>query len=206
MDVQDQVRAERLALLEVLQRLTPEQWDTPTLCEGWRVRHVVGHLISGTQSTMGGLVGGMIRSGFNLNTFLRDDGLRKGAGPIEDLLGAFETAVEATRRPPGTKPIDVLTDVTVHGQDIRRPLGIQRQIPAERLGAVLDTLSTVGFPLGVKKRIAGLRLVATDVGWAHGAGPEVRGTGEALMMVMGGRRAALGELEGEGAEVIASRR
>ena len=39
-------RAERADLLELLTGLTPQQWDGPTLCTGWRVRDVVAHMIS----------------------------------------------------------------------------------------------------------------------------------------------------------------
>src|SRR5919112_1425720 len=39
-------RAERADLLDLLAGLTPQQWDVPTLCEGWRVRDVVAHMIS----------------------------------------------------------------------------------------------------------------------------------------------------------------
>src|ERR687894_355212 len=36
-------RAERADLLELLTGLTPQQWDGPTLCTGWRVRDVFAH-------------------------------------------------------------------------------------------------------------------------------------------------------------------
>ena len=39
-------RAERADLASLLPTLTPEQWETPTLCARWRVRDVVAHLIS----------------------------------------------------------------------------------------------------------------------------------------------------------------
>ncbi len=36
-------REERLEFADFLAGLSPEQWDSPTLCAGWRVRDVVAH-------------------------------------------------------------------------------------------------------------------------------------------------------------------
>ena len=33
----DVIRTERLALVDWLETLSPEQWSTPSLCEGWTV-------------------------------------------------------------------------------------------------------------------------------------------------------------------------
>lgn len=38
MDTWDAVRTERTELAELLGGLTPQQWDTQTLCSEWRVR------------------------------------------------------------------------------------------------------------------------------------------------------------------------
>ena len=60
-----------------------------------------------------------------------------------------------------------LTDHLIHQQDIRRPLGLPREIPAERLVAALDALPTIGGFLQSKKKAAGLRFVASDVDWSY---------------------------------------
>ena len=39
----------------------------------------------------------------------------------------------------------------------------------------------------VRSPIAGLRLVADDVSWTHGEGPEVHASGEAMLLMMTGR-------------------
>ena len=39
-------RDERIDFADFLATLTPEQWDSPTLCTRWRVRDVVAHVIS----------------------------------------------------------------------------------------------------------------------------------------------------------------
>jgi hypothetical protein len=50
-----------------------------------------------------------------------------------------------------------------------------------------------------------LRLVATDIDWSHGDGPEVTGPGEALLMAIARRPAALADLRGAGVSILAER-
>jgi uncharacterized protein (TIGR03083 family) len=95
--------------------------------------------------------------------------------------------------------------MVVHGQDIRRPLGIKVDIPEERVRTCLDFVKGKQPIYGAKKRVAGLKLVATDMDWTHGEGPEVRGTGEALLMILNGRKDAMQDVEGEGAATLAAR-
>ena len=42
---------ERTELADLLDTLTPEQWDAPSLCTGWRVRDVTAHLVEGATMT-----------------------------------------------------------------------------------------------------------------------------------------------------------
>jgi hypothetical protein len=70
---------------------------------------------------------------------------------------------------------------------------------------VADFVKNDAFIFGAKKRIAGLKLTATDVDWSHGNGPEVNGPGEALVMMMAGRLVALDDLSGEGKAVLVTR-
>lgn len=39
------VLEERQDILALLRSLTPDQWETPSLCEGWRVKDVAAHLL-----------------------------------------------------------------------------------------------------------------------------------------------------------------
>jgi hypothetical protein len=64
---------------------------------------------------------------------------------------------------------------------------------------------SVGFLASSRKRARGLRLVATDLPWSAGAGPEVRGPAEALYMALNGRTGAIDQLTGDGVPVLAGR-
>jgi uncharacterized protein (TIGR03083 family) len=97
-----------------------------------------------------------------------------------------------------------LTDGMIHQQDIRRSLGLPRTIDPERLRTALDFALFAPTIRGAW-RARGVRLVATDLEWSHGRGAEARGSGEALLMVMAGRRAALDDLDGPGKAKLAQR-
>ena len=93
----------------------------------------------------------------------------------------------------------------MHSFDISHPLGIKRAVPAEVLVAVLDFYKNAQLLIGAKKRIAGLRVNATDVEWQHGDGPEVTGPAGSLLLAMSGRRPALEDLSGPGVAQLSER-
>ncbi|GAA3605518.1 maleylpyruvate isomerase family mycothiol-dependent enzyme [Microlunatus ginsengisoli] len=97
-----------------------------------------------------------------------------------------------------------LLDVTIHHQDIRRPLGMPRQIPAELLRCVLDdSVRSPELPGWHLSR--GVRLTPTDLDWSHGSGPEITGPAESVLMAVAGRQSAVGELAGPGQVILARR-
>ena len=99
----------------------------------------------------------------------------------------------------------MLGEIVVHGQDIRGAIGEPADPNPEAIAACLQMYSGANFPVGTKKRISGLRLVATDAGWTHGAGAEVSGPGLSLLMAMTGRSAGLEGLSGDGVANLRSR-
>jgi uncharacterized protein (TIGR03083 family) len=103
------------------------------------------------------------------------------------------------------KPDEGLVDHLIHHQDIRRPLGRPRAMPEDRLVAALGVIPGLAGFVGAKKRVAGLRLVATDVSWSNGDGPEITGSGEAILLAASGRPVAVDELSGEGLDTLRQR-
>jgi len=99
-----------------------------------------------------------------------------------------------------------LTDLQVHGQDMRRPLGLPHGLDLDRLRVSLDFL-TGGRAIGFtpRRRLAGLRLETTDLSWSWGTGDMLAGPAEALMMAITGRRVAVSDLDGPGVGVLAGR-
>lgn len=205
MDTWQAVDEERSALADDLAMLDSGQWDAQSLCSAWRVRHVVGHLVGGADVKTGPFLAGMLKSGMNFNRFIAREGLALGAAPPDELLGQFRETIGTRRTPPGAKPEIMLTDLVCHSGDIRRPTGMTRSVPEATLLTVADTLKRIGFPLQVKKRIAGLHMSATDSDWSVGEGPSVEGPLASLIFVMAGRQVPLEDVSGEGKQTLQAR-
>lgn len=202
--VHDLAAAERADLAGLLDTLTPGQWVSDSLCAGWRVRDVVAHLIGYDVAGLRGFLGTVVRAratGRDPNDLVVAQWADR---PVTEVVAA----VRAHLRPRGVTAAFGgrigLTDALIHHQDIRRPLGLHRSVPADRLAAALPFTMTAP-PLGARRRVAGLRLVATDLDFRHGDGPEVAGPAEALLMAAAGRADAVAELSGPGRELLAAR-
>jgi uncharacterized protein (TIGR03083 family) len=201
--------AEMVAISELLDGLTPEQWDAASLCEGWRVRDVVSHMCVGYTTRMPVMIAKVARRGFNVPRASLVESIAFGSSHSGTEIAAIfkEIHTENIRRGISKviKANEGLVDHVIHHQDIRRPLGLPRTIPGDRLVAALDVVPGLGGFVGAKKRVDGLRLVATDVDWTHGDGPEVRGPGEAILLAASGRSVVLSELDGDGVDVLRGR-
>src|SRR5215472_17066448 len=155
------VHEERCELLCFLESLSADQWNAPTLCDRWRVRDVVGHMVGNTEVTMPQALLAMMASGFRINRVIEKDGLRRGSAPIPVLVASYRTAVPRTTHPPGQSPISMLADIIIHQIDIRRPLGRSRFVPERRMRLVASYLYPHKFFVG-HKLAADLQLRATD--------------------------------------------
>ncbi|MEC5199316.1 hypothetical protein RCH21_001547 [Arthrobacter sp. PL16] len=109
----------------------------------------------------------------------------------------------STTRPPGPF-ITRLIEIVVHGEDIRRPLGIERPVLNLTLEEALIYLSGDRLS-GGRRRLAGLELTATDEGFTIGSGQVVLGPALSLLLVASGRPAALENLQGPGLSLLQER-
>ena len=196
------VSAERADLADLLRTLTPQQWEHPSLCEGWRVRDVVAHVIQVDDVGLGSHVVAFVRAGFRPDRFNANGVARRAGWSTEQLLTTLERQVEVGRLSRIRRGIPALADTLVHHQDIRRPLALPRAIPADRLRVVLEHPDPF---TGARRRAKGLRFVASDMDWSSGTGPEVSGPAEAIVMAVAGRGAALDDLAGAGKELLTER-
>jgi uncharacterized protein (TIGR03083 family) len=201
---QQLARDERLEFASFLEGLTSQQWDSPTLCDKWKVRDVVAHVIGYDPLSRAQLMRRMAK-GLVTRGGANAVGVEQYAGKSpEELTELVRKYAEPQGLTSGFGGRIALTDGMIHQQDIRRALGIPRAIPAESLRIALDFATWAPRILG-GLRARGVRLIATDVDWTYGKGPEVRGSGEALLMAMAGRRAALEDLDGPGKAKLAQR-
>ncbi|MFD3704773.1 maleylpyruvate isomerase family mycothiol-dependent enzyme [Nocardia sp. NPDC058658] len=191
MSYRGMLAAERAEMIELLRGLTDEEWETPSLCGGWRVRDVVGHLLTDTVGPVRYLAAAVKNRG-SVDRLNNAIAASFADLPTTRLVDEFEHNAGRLSK---FSPRLALSDLMVHQQDIRRPLGRPRTIPADRLTAVLSYPDPFAFP---GKYTKGLRFTATDVTWTSGVGPEVRGPGEAIALAVVGRTAALDDLTGDG--------
>jgi uncharacterized protein (TIGR03083 family) len=203
---------ERHDLLRFFRSLTADQWETPSLCSGWRVRDVAAHLLV-DEPTQAGMVERVlpivVAQHFSIDRVNALWVTQNRTRTTDSIIGSFEedtsSGVGLIGRLLG--PAVALRALVIHHQDMRRPLHLARVIPPERLLAVLDAIVTRkgSISIGSRERAAGLNLRAIDVSWSHGSGPEVRGPAEAIIMALAGRGAALSDLDGQGTAILASR-
>jgi uncharacterized protein (TIGR03083 family) len=194
----------RSSMAATLTGLTPDQWAQPSLCGTWTVRQTAAHIVTGAEQTTGRFMGHMVANGFRFNKMMDVDAKKLAARPPDEIVSRLRARTTTTNRPPAPV-ITMLGEIVVHSDDIRRPLGLANDVDDETLVACLEMYKGSSFPMGTKKRIDGLRLVATDVDWTHGTGPEVTGKAMPLVMVMTGRAAALGDLSGDGMTTLRER-
>lgn len=198
----DMAYEERSDLASFLQTLAPEEWNAASLCDDWTVKDVVAHIVSYEELNVIGLVKRFAKGRF---VHANEVGVKEFA-PMspDDLMDFLRRHLHPQGLTAGFGGMIALIDGTIHHQDIRRALRHPRAVPVDRLQRILPLVPS-NPRLGAGKRIRGLRLQATDVDWTHGNGPEVIGSGEALLMAMSGRRATLEELSGAGQATLAER-
>lgn len=203
-DVWPMVHAERAALLGDLEDLDDARWEERSLCGEWTVHDVVAHLVDSARTTRFGFVVGLVRERFDFDRQnARGVQRHRGASPqetLERLRGV------ASRRSTPPAPLDSrLLEEVVHGEDIRRRLGLVRSYPQEAVvrSLRLQARTPVSFG-GAKELLARVRLTATDAGVSIGDGPELSGSALSLLLAVSGRRVSLDDLDGPGVAVLAA--
>ncbi|MFE0931076.1 maleylpyruvate isomerase family mycothiol-dependent enzyme [Streptomyces mutabilis] len=198
------VRATRLRIADLLEELAPAEWEHESLCRGWRVRDVAGHLALVPTITTWDMIAVAWRARFSpdrINTVLAR---RHGSRDPADLIAAIRTHADTRRTAKVLDTRNALFDAIVHGQDIALPLGRQFPVPAEHSREALRRVWAMGWPFRAERRLAGLSLRATDSDWAVGDGPEVRGPSLSLLLLLTGRTACLDTLHGDGVDRLKS--
>lgn len=198
------IDAERQALARDLAPLDETHWSTPSLCAGMTVREVLAHLtVSGAVSGPRWFAG-VVRARFDFDKQV-DDRLREqlGSSPAET-LSRFRSTIGSRISPPLPR-MALLGEMVVHGEDIRRPLGLVREYPEATLTALLRYYASTDQVVVAKKRVRGLRLETVDTAITIGEGDVVRGSTLALIMAMTGRTAYCAELTGLGVADLLTR-
>ncbi|GAB7191219.1 maleylpyruvate isomerase family mycothiol-dependent enzyme [Kineococcus sp. NUM-3379] len=205
MDVFEEIADERRALADQVEALSPEQRATRSLCRAWSVQDVLAHLVMPLEVSTPKLVLAVLLAGGNFDRANERVTRRLARRPFAEIVDVLRRKAGTRFTPPGSGPEAPLVDVLVHGLDIRRPLQLHRDIPGPRLRTALTFLMTAPAGLVPRGALSGLRFEAQDVDWAHGSGPVVSGTAEALLLAVTGRAAGLDTLAGDGLPTLRGR-
>ena len=181
------VGAEYQALAHLLDTVDPADWETPSLCEGWRIREVVAHVTMPVRYSEAEFMAELRDCGFDFTRLSNRVAARDADLPTADLVAQLDSDVMQEWTPPGGGYAGALNHVVVHGLDVTVPLGRPRVTSDHALRAVLDGLTGGGVHEHFGTDVGGLRLVATDLGWSYGEGTAVRASGQDLVLMLTGR-------------------
>ena len=199
------VADERREVAALIDGLDDAQLATPSLCAGWDVKTVAAHLVSDFADGFWGFQAAAVRH-FGVNRGIDALARRRAQLPAADIATALRDGADHRLSPPVSGPVSGLSDVLVHGGDIRIPLGITFAPAPDLVSLALDFLTSframafVSFGL-----LRGISLRADDIGRSWGKGAELRGPAAALMMAVCGRGALLDQLDGPGLSILRNR-
>jgi uncharacterized protein (TIGR03083 family) len=199
-------RTERLVLADLFESLDASDFDTPSLCHGWSVGDVLAHLATPMLLPASQVALTALRRG-SVSDAMVDASARVRERPLAEQLDALRRSAERPFTPPMLGIAAPLTDVVVHGDDVRVPLSLDHDVPLTTLRVALDlAVDWRAAPVFVPfRRFRGLRLVATDLDWEHGSGEVVRGPARQLVRAAFGRIDAAPDLAGDGLDRLRSR-
>ena len=209
--VADLTRTQRRGFVATLEGLTPAQWQAPSLCTEWRVVDVAAHLAWAPVLGVGAGAAALVRHGFSMNRMIARSAVGWSARGRDAIFAQLSDNARTGATPVGMPPVAALVDAVVHGLDVRRPLGLPGDVPPAVLAPLADFALATPWPMNTvvggsaRRRVAGVRLVASDTDWTHGTGPEVLATTEALLLLLYGRPVSPAELTGDGAPVLLPR-
>ena len=194
------VHAERRRLAADLSGLRDEQWAAASLCPGWDIHDVLAHLVDTARTSRLSFVRDLVAARMDFDRANEKGIAREKRPDPRHTLDALTQAAELTRTPPANLATR-LVEAIVHGEDIRRPLGMPNSYPRPAIAQALtyQLRTPVSFG-GGRDRVAGLRLVDRATGAAWGQGDEVEADALDLLLAVSGRPVAPGSLAGSGAE------
>lgn len=181
------VHAERARLADDLAGLPHDAWATPSLCPGWDVHDVLAHLVDSAKTTRFGFAARMVAVGFDFDADNARGVARERKDDPRQTLAAWHAVRPLTRTPIAVRRTR-LVEAIVHGEDIRRPLGLAARYDTRAAAAALDyQVGTAVAMGGGRERAEGLRLIATDSDFEAGCGDVVCGSTVDLLLAVSGR-------------------
>jgi uncharacterized protein (TIGR03083 family) len=198
-EIKAAVAAERRSQVAMYSSLSAEDWDSPSLCAGWRVREVLAHVTMPFRYSLPRVAWEVAKARGSFDR-MADRRARIDARELStaQLWESLRDNVEHPWSPPGGGPLGALSHDVIHGLDVSTALRRDGAASVERVGMVLAGLRPrqVAF-FGVD--LDGVELRADDCDWSYGSGEPVHGRAQDLLLLLCGRRVPAGRLSGPAA-------
>jgi uncharacterized protein (TIGR03083 family) len=149
------IARERRALSGLLAGLDEPQWESPSLCAQWRVRHVA---LTPRSPGVGRIVLRAIGARGDFDALNRDMARAHADRAHADLVTELHADAGSRRKPAITTLDNLLFDVLVHVQDIAVPLGLSHAMPLDAARAGAERVWRMGWPFHARRTLRGLRL------------------------------------------------
>ncbi|MEU0868775.1 maleylpyruvate isomerase family mycothiol-dependent enzyme [Nocardia brasiliensis] len=193
------IEAQRHAIADLLTELTPAEWESPSLCAGWRIRDVAAHLALTPQvPSSWTMLTAAVRARGDYNRMIDQLTTAYAEHPVAQLVSDIRAHAADRSLPKLTNYRNILFDTMVHGQDIALPLGRNLDVPPLAAAVATQRAAAIGWPVFARHRLDGIRLCATDIDWSLGTGREIHGPIKALLLFATGRTALHHHLTTEG--------
>lgn len=154
MTIWNTIAIERRRIADELETFTDEQWATPTTCDGWNVEDVAAHLIMPFEVSTPRFGLAMLKHRGNFDKVMIDLTARvKAKNSRSDVIAKLRANADNQWTPPGAGPEAPLGEVVVHGQDIRRALGLGHNIPAETIELTITGMKDADLRANYAERI-----------------------------------------------------
>ena len=200
-DVWERVAARRVALADRVAALDDAQLDGPSWCGDWRGRDVLGHLVQLAEATQRTMARDIVTNGVLPNRAIDRMARRTALASREELVSRLRAAAGGRFHVVGTPAAVALGEILVHSEDVLRPLGHTLAPPADdsvMVFGVYRRIARVAF----RAKLPRVRLVADDIAWSAGDGPEVHGHAIDLLLLLANRPQVLPSLHGDGVAAL----
>jgi uncharacterized protein (TIGR03083 family) len=176
---------------DLLASLDAEGWEAASMCEGWTVRDVAGHIVwrvGASNAAMVRTAAGSMRRRPHLNPMRVMDDLSadEAARSPEELVARIRAIAAGKRAGTGRKRLPELLEVVVHAFDIAHALRADLELDARSTGAVAVARAAIA-PASIRGVLRARTLRASDAGWSVGHGPVIEATASTLIMYLFGR-------------------
>jgi hypothetical protein len=111
------IAEQRLSLADLLDNLSDADWETPSLCAGWRVRDVAAHVAMAPQvPNLAAMIADGTRARGSFHRLNHDVAVRHAdSRPGEQIVAELRRHAYSRRLPVVTSYRNILFDILVHG-------------------------------------------------------------------------------------------